>query len=491
MDQLSIYHLLAIFTAFIFISKHLLQLLHHSKPLAIPILGHLHLLRNPVHQSLATIAAKHGHVLRLRFGSRPVLVVSSPSAAEECFTKNDIIFANRPRILSGKHFMYDYTSLVSVPFSPRWRAHRRFTSLHALSPSRLSNLSSELRLFLRGLYSGEGFQKTEIRSWFFELTVNLMMGMITGKRYSGEEMKSFRKLLEEIFLLSGATSMEDFVPLARWLGFSSLKKRIETVGKEMDEFLSELIEERRKLGKWKESNSYTIIDIMLALQEKEPEDYNNIAIKGIIVSLITGGTETVSGTMEWAMALLVNHPEAMKKVKDEIEEHVGHARLVMDYDINKLRYLNNVIKETLRLFPAGPLLVPHESSEDCTVAGLHVPKGTMLLVNAYAMQRDPELWEESLEFKPERFDADQSKGDDQGYKYNPFGSGRRRCPGETMAWKVMGLTLAALIQCFQWRRVGEELVDLSEGMGLAMPMATPLEVMYKPCPEMLAVLSQL
>ncbi|KAJ0980232.1 hypothetical protein J5N97_008487 [Dioscorea zingiberensis] len=489
--ELSLYHLLAILAALVFITKHLLQVLHLSKPLAIPILGHLHLLRNPVHQSLASIAAKHGHVLRLRFGSRRVLVVSSPSAAEECFTKNDIIFANRPRILSAKHFWYDSAAFVFAPFTPRWRAHRRFISLHALSPSRLSKLPSELRLLLRGLYSDnrEGFQKTEIRSWFFELTVNIMMGMITGKRYSGEEKRRLRKLLEEMFLLSGATTMEDFVPLARWLGFSSMRRRIETAAKEMDEFLQGLIEERRKLGKWKENNSTTIIDIILALQEKEPEDYSDVDIKGILWSLISGGTETVAGTMEWAMALLVNHPEAMKKVKDEIGEHVGHARLVMDSDISKLRYLNNVIKETLRLFPPGPLLVPHESSEDCTVAGLHVPKGTMLLVNVYAMQRDPELWEDPLEFKPERFDAE-SKGD-LGYKYNPFGSGRRRCPGETMAWKVMGLTLAALIQCFQWERVGEELVDLSEGMGLTMPMATHLEVMYKPCPEMLGVLSQL
>ncbi|KAJ0980233.1 hypothetical protein J5N97_008488 [Dioscorea zingiberensis] len=493
MEELSLYHLLAIFTALVFISKHLILQLHLSKPLAIPILGHLHLLRNPIHQSLASIAAKHGHVLLLRFGSHRVLVVSSPSAAEECFTKNDIIFANRPRILTAKYFGYDSTAFAFGSYTPRWRAHRRFTSLHALSPaSSLSNLSSELHLLLRGLFffDREGFQKTEIRSWFFELKVNLLMGMITGKRYHGEEKRRLRKLVSEMFLLSGASSMEDFVPLAKWLGFSSLRRRIETAAKEMDEFLQGLIEERRKLGKWKENNSSTIIiDTMLALQEKEPEIYSDVAIKGIIVSLFTAGTETSSGTMEWTMALLVNHPEAMKKVKDEIGEHVGRARLVMDSDISKLRYLNNVIKETLRLFPPGPLLVPHESSEDCTVAGLHVPKGTMLLVNVYAMQRDPELWEDPLEFKPGRFDAE-SKGD-QGYKYNPFGSGRRRCPGETMAWKVMGLTLSTLIQCFQWERVGEELVDLSEGMGLTMPMATPLEVMYNPCPEMLGVLSQL
>ena len=207
--------------------------------------------------------------------------------------------------------------------------------------------------------------------------------------------------------------------------------------------------------------------------------------------MLVAGTETTAGTMEWVMALLLNHPDALKKAKAEIKEQVGHSHLINDSDISKLHYLNNVIKETLRLFPAGPLLVPHESSLDCSVSGSHIPKGTMLLVNIYAMQRDNQLWDNPLEFKPERFDCDDVVRRDEGYKYLPFGTGRRRCPGESLAWKVMGLTLGALIQCFEWERVGKELVDLSEGTGISMPMAKPVQAMYKPCMDMHAVLSQL
>lgn len=191
--------------------------------------------------------------------------------------------------------------------------------------------------------------------------------------------------------------------------------------------------------------------------------------------------------MEWAMSLLLNHPEALKKVHNEIETHVGHQRLVTDSDLPQLHYLNNVIQETLRLFPPGPLLIPHESTMECSIGGFHVPRGTMLIVNAYKMHRDPALWTDPAEFKPERFES----GEGEGYKYVPFGVGRRRCPGEAMAMKTVGLVLASLVQCFEWKRLGEEEVDLSEGEGLSMPKVIPLEVLCKPRQAMMDVLPQL
>ncbi|URE18780.1 Cytochrome P450 [Musa troglodytarum] len=188
--------------------------------------------------------------------------------------------------------------------------------------------------------------------------------------------------------------------------------------------------------------------------------------------------------MEWAMSLLLNHPEALKMVHDEIETHVGHQRLVIDSDLPQLRYLNNVIRETLRLLPPGPLLVPRESTMDCSAGGFHVPRGAMLMVNAYKMHRDPALWTDPAEFKPERFES----GEGEGYEYVPFGVGRRRCPGEAMAMKAVGLVLASLVQCFEWKRLGEEEVDLSEGEGLSMPKAIPLEVLCKPRQAMMDIL---
>lgn len=177
------------------------------------------------------------------------------------------------------------------------------------------------------------------------------------------------------------------------------------------------------------------------------------------------------------MSLLLNHPDAMKRVKAEIDTTVTeHGRPLDEHELPKLNYLRNVINETHRLYPSVPLLVPHESSEDCIVGGFHVPRGTILLVNAWAIHRDSEVWEDPKKFVPERFEA----WSDEGCGLIPFGAGRRGCPGAGLGSRVVGLTLGALIQSFEWKRIGEEEVDMAEGLGLSMPKAKPLEAMCMP-----------
>lgn len=159
--------------------------------------------------------------------------------------------------------------------------------------------------------------------------------------------------------------------------------------------------------------------------------------------------------------------------------------------IYNLPYLHGIVNETLRMYPADPLLVPHESSEECTLGGYNVQRGTMLLVNMWAIQNDPKLWEHPEQFKPERFlNIPQKEGN--GFKLLPFGAGRRGCPGQVLATRIVGLALGSLIQCFEWEIInGEEIVDMSEGTGLTMPKAQALVAKCRPRPIMLPLLSQL
>lgn len=193
------------------------------------------------------------------------------------------------------------------------------------------------------------------------------------------------------------------------------------------------------------------------------------------------GTDTASTTMEWAMSLLLNHPDAMKKVRAEIDAKIGHDRVLNEQDLPKLNYLQNVITEALRLHPPVPLLVPREASEDCVVGGFDVPRGTMLVINAWAIHRDPGLWEDPTEFKPERFEGWNGEGG-EGYKVVPFGAGRRGCPGDVLAKRFIGLALGTLVQSFEWQRISEEKVDMTEGLGLTMPRVNPLEALCTPRP---------
>lgn len=194
--------------------------------------------------------------------------------------------------------------------------------------------------------------------------------------------------------------------------------------------------------------------------------------------------------MEWTLSLLLNHKQALKKAQSEIDNHIGNEkRLLQESDLSHLPYLRCIINETLRMYPAGPNLVPHESSEDSTVGGYHIPRGTMLQVNLWAIQNDPTVWDDPTSFRPERFEG--IEGHKIGYKMMPFGSGRRSCPGEGLAIRVVGLTIGSLIQCFEMKTNDNKLVDMAESPGFNLDKAEPLRVMVEPRLAMIKLLNEL
>ncbi|XP_043702383.1 cytochrome P450 81Q32-like [Telopea speciosissima] len=496
MEMVAFYYFLAFFLAFFLLSKQLFpdrKNLPPSGPLSFPIIGHLYLFKKPLHHTLARVAAQYGPILLLNFGSRRVLLVSSPSVAEECFTTNDIVFANRPNFLFGKYLGFDSTVLSLASYGQHWRNLRRLTTLQIFSSTRLQMFSkirtNEVHSLLRRLVvAGNSSKTVEMKSTFFELTLNNIMMMIARKRYYSDKARHFQELVEEMVDVAGASNVVDFLPLLRWVGFNGLEKKLLRLQRKRDQIMQELIEEHR-MARTQSKDEKSLIDVLLSLQENDPNYYTDEIILGIMHVLLNAGTDTTAGTMEWAMSLLLNHPEVLKKAQAEIDTIVGQDRLLNESDVANLPYLHGIINETLRLYPAVPLLVPHESSEECIVGGFTIPRGTMLLVNQWAIHKDPKLWEEPTKFRPERMEG--IGGVRDGYKLMPFGSGRRSCPGEGLALRMVGLTLGSLIQCFDWERVDEELVDMTEGARLTLPKAKPLEAKCKPRPAMLSFLSQL
>lgn len=341
---------------------------------------------------------------------------------------------------------------------------------------------------LRDSKLGGGSTTVDLKSMFIELSFNVLSMTIAGKRYYGEnvedaeEARRVRFIMREMLEHSGNMNLGDILPFLQWVDFHGLEKRFANLMGKLDRFLQDLVNERRELVlKEKESAGSherlekTMIGHLLSLQEDEPEYYTDELIKGIILVLLVAGTDTMSISMEWAMALLLNHPESIKKIRSEIEANVPKDRLLDEQDLPKLTYLQNVITETLRLYPPVPFLIPHEASEDCTVGGYDISKGTMLLVNLWAIHRDPRLWEDPTKFKPERHET----GKEDGFML-PFGAGRRKCPGGGIATRVLGLTIGAMIQTFEWERVDGELVDMTEGTGFSIPKVKALEAVCKP-----------
>lgn len=211
-------------------------------------------------------------------------------------------------------------------------------------------------------------------------------------------------------------------------------------------------------------------------------DEANLRYSSLLQSLILGGSDTTVITLTWAISLLLNNRHVLKKAQDELHFHVGMHRQVDESDIKNLIYIQAIVKETLRLYPPVPLSAPREAVEDCTIAGFHITAGTRLFVNLWKLHRDPTVWKNPSEYRPERFLDDHVNLDVKGldFEYLPFGSGRRKCPGISFALQVLHLTLARLLHSFEITTVLETAVDMSESPGLTAPKATPLEVILTP-----------
>ncbi|KAK4393453.1 cytochrome [Sesamum angolense] len=371
---------------------------------ALPLLGHLHHIKLPLHRTYYNLSQKLGPIFSLRLGNRIMVIVTSPAIVD--LHQERPRSSNRPLNHVGKYIGYNYTSLVASPYGDHWRNLRRLTTLEVFATTRLNMFQSirhdEVRLMLKRLYrnSYQDFARVELRSRFMELTFNNIMRMVDGKRYFGEdveneEAKLFRHLIEEVVKLIGASNPVDFFPVYRWIDYKKYEKNWAGLSTRMDSFMQGLIDEHRR-----NKGRNTMIDHLISLQESEPEYYTDHIIKGIIIVMLIAGTNTSVSTVEWAMAVLLNHPQKLDKARAEIDNLVGDDRLVNELDLSNLPYLHNIIMETFRLFPASPLLVPHEASVNCKLGGYDIPKGTIVQVNAWAIHRDPTVWDDSISFNP-------------------------------------------------------------------------------------------
>lgn len=258
----------------------------------LPIVGHLHLIKEPLHTTLDTLSKTIGPVFSLRFGSFLVVVVSSPAAVKECFTKNDVVLADRPHFTLGKYMGYNYSTLVGASYGDHWRNLRRISTLEIFSTNRLHSFlpmrRHEVNQLLHNLSQNtrREFGKVVLKSNLTDLAFNIIMRMIAGKRYYGEtvdddEAKHVRDIIKEVLSMAGASYPGDFLPFLRWIDYKNYNKRAFALFKKMDKLLEGIIEEHRN-GESRNS----MVDHLLSLQKSQPTDYSDIIIKGLMVVCI-------------------------------------------------------------------------------------------------------------------------------------------------------------------------------------------------------------
>nr|BBD34758.1 putative cytochrome P450 [Eschscholzia californica subsp. californica] len=439
-----------------------------------PIIGHLHHFMGKknklIHEIFGDMADKYGPTFTLRMGLNKVLVVSSAEVAKECLTKNDLVFIGRPPRIASSLLGYSYAMFPFSPYGTYYNQMRKVVTHELLSTSRVESLkhvwNSEINKAIQELHhkvvsvGGSGPVLIEFKHWFADLTFRTTITLICGKQYFGTD---------------GATP-------------ASMTSNGVFIDSLMEEWLEEHKRKRRLLNEADKKESrieQDFMDVMISklddpnlLSHYDADTIN----KATCLTLILGGSDTTMVSLVWTLTLLMNHPHVLKKAQDELDFHVGRERQVEESDMKNLVYLHAVMKEAMRLNPAGTLSAPRMSTKDCTVSGYHVPAGTHLFMNTWKIQRDPNTWVEPTEFRPERFLTTHKDFDLKGQNFEllPFGSGRRSCLGANFALQVMRQTLARLLHGFDLKTPSDEPVDMTGSAGLINTKATPLEVLVTP-----------
>ncbi|KAJ0975709.1 hypothetical protein J5N97_017674 [Dioscorea zingiberensis] len=473
-----------------------------------PVVGNLLQLSHLPHRDLASFCTKYGPLVYLRLGSVDAITTDDPEVIREILLRQDETFASRPRTLAAVHLAYGCGDVALAPLGPHWKWMRRICMEHLLTTRRLETFSGhrtkEANHLVRQVFtrasSGEAVNVRQVLAAF---SMNNVTRMLLGKQFFGEEnagregAAEFMELTHELFWLLGLIYLGDYLPAWRWVDLLfGCEKKMREVERKVDEFHQKIIEEHRVARMEKEKvggvagdhGQLDFVDVLLSLPGQQgKERMEDVEIKALMQDMIAAATDTSSVTMEWALTEVIKNPRVLHKVQEELDSVVGRDRMVTESDLAQLTYLRCVVRETFRLHPAGPFLIPHESTRPTKLFGYDIPIGTRVFVNTHGLGRNTRIWDDVDKFIPERHLQEDgrrveiSHGLD--FKILPFSAGKRKCPGAGLAVVMVLTGLARLFHCFDWAPVDglrPEDIDTEEVYGMTMPKAQPLMAMAKP-----------
>ncbi|EOA14908.1 hypothetical protein CARUB_v10028238mg [Capsella rubella] len=479
------------FLSLLFLVSILLISVKHTKrpwrqppcPPGLPIIGNLHQLGELPHQSLWTLSKKYGPVMLLKLGSVSTVIVSSPETAKQVLKDYDLHCCSRPSLEGTRKLSYNYLDIAFSRFDDYWRELRKLCVQKLFSAKRVKLIEplkeEEMRKLIESITESAS-QKTLINlsEKFLSLNASVICKAAFGVNFQTTVLNNerFQDLVHEALEMLGSFSASDFFPHIGWIFdlFTGLHARRERSVRDLDAFYEQMI--GLHLQKNRESSEGDFLDLLLKLEKGEAVlghgKFTRNHIKAILMNILLGGINTSAITMTWAMAELARNPRVMKKVQSEIRDQIGEnnkTRIINLDETNQLIYLKMVIKETWRLHPVTPLLVPREVTCGFQINGYTIQPNTRLHVNVWAIGRDPRIWKNPEEFFPERFiDCDiDVKGQD--FELLPFGSGRRICPAMYMGITTVEFGLAHLLYHFDWKLpegMTVENNDMDEASGL-------------------------
>ncbi|CAO1943102.1 unnamed protein product [Urochloa humidicola] len=440
------------------------------------------------HHAMRRLAQRYGDVMLLRLGHVRAVVVSSPEAAREVMKTHDAVLANRPMYVTLDIFTYGGQSISIMPYgSQHWKELRRLCATELLSARRILSFRSireeETATMLRSV-AATAPTAVNVTEKVKLLLNDTIVRSIVGARCSQRE--AYLQELEKALGLLAGFNLIDLFPasrLARVLGGRSLRAawrvhaRIHAIVGDMIRDHAAALESNDGNGA---ADSEDLLDTLLRVQKDGGLEItlSTETISATLFELFAAGSETTGITIAWAMSELVRNPRAMERAQSEIRELLHGKAKVKEEDIEgQLHYLRMVIKETLRLHPPAPLILPRFCAEPCKIMGYDIPAQTTVFVNVWAIGRDEKSWTDAKEFRPERFEDGTVDFNGADFRFLPGGAGRRMCPGLMYGVASIEFALASLLYHFDWKLpngVASSKLDMTESYGITAHRRTDL-----------------
>ncbi|KAM4069404.1 hypothetical protein ACJW30_12G088700 [Castanea mollissima] len=481
-------------------------------PYTFPIIGNFLWLRKPfseLEHIIRKLHAKYGPIFTIYIGFRPAIFVANRSFAHKALVQNGAVFADRPTPLPTNAVVSsNQHNISSAYYGPKWRLFRRNLSSEILHPSRVKSYSHArkwvLDILLNRLDSQSKSGKQIVVKGDFQYSMFcLLVHMCFGDKLGETQIKKIEEVQRRLLLSFGRFTILNFWPSIGRIVFRKRWEELFQLRRDQEAVLRPLVEARRRKvkqerqSKAKEDKNndgddefvVSYVDKLLDLElPEEKRKLSEDEMVCLCAEFLTGGTDTTSTALEWIMANLVKYPQIEERLFVEIKGVIGDGeKEVKEEDLNKMPYLKAVVLEGLRRHPPAHFVLPHAVTEDVVLDGYLIPKNATLNFMVAEMGWDSRVWEDPMEFKPERF----LNGDDGGgeafditgsreIKMMPFGAGRRICPASGLAILHLEYFVANLVLNFEWNAVDGDEVDLSEKSEFTVVMKNPLKAHLSP-----------
>ena len=453
----------------------------------LPILGDLPLLfSKDTRQVFKDLRQKHGNIFSFYLGKELTIVINGYDLIHKALVNKANVFSERPKNLLNNILEENTGKGIIMSNGPRWKEQRRFTHAHlkklGFGKTTFENqILKEVKYFVDVLLT-QNETPFDLKKNIHASVFDVLCSILIGKRFSYDDefyqvlLQNMDEINERAMVVSGALSCFPFLRYSP-VDLFQVKIYIQNV-REMRMFLRETYEEHVKTRDNRNIQDFMdVYDNEIRKRAAHVDKSSSFDVEQMLplfIDLFVAGSETTATAIRWAIVYILNFPEIKERLQSDIDKVVLTGSLPSLKDKCKLPYIEAFILETLRFANIVPLAVPHATIEDRDLIfdGFRIPKGTTVMFNLDSVLFDPNIFENPTEFNPNCF-LDEHGGVIQQKELIPFGIGRRKCIGESMAKMEMFLYLTTLLKTFDFLPPdGEPPPDVNGGI---------LGVSYSPC----------